>query len=397
VQINHFPIFDKNGKVCGTADIARDVSNLKNEHEKLQKNEYKYRMMIENQGDGVCILNDKNEFQFVNKACGNIFDCDSEDLIGKSIHEFLNKANKAKLKREIGLIEYNHTHSFELKIKLKKGKYKRILVMAASFTDDDPGNLLIFKDVTDQRNAEQELRQSEKKLKQLNATKDKFFSIIAHDLKNPFGSIMGFSNLILKKTDEQHFEKVADYARIIRKASADGFQLLENLLEWSRAQNGTLKHTPSNVLLNELIAHNIEICAGMAENKSISLKSHGNTNYHVFIDEDMINTVIRNLITNAIKFTPENKNIIISAQQKDEAFVAVSIADEGIGIDTSDMKKLFKIEHSHSTRGTQGEEGTGLGLLLCKEFVEKNGGKIWVEPATKVGSIFTFTLPLVQT
>lgn len=390
--LKEFPVFDSNGETEAIIKIFRDPVV-----EPLQDNEPgKYRLLIENQGVGIAILDNQHKFTFANKICSDIFECPIEDLKGMMINNFLTGSNKAKFVLEIEKRLDGWSGSFSLQIRLKNGKKKYIVITATPYLSDTKviGSFVNFRDITAEKIAEKRLRMSERQLRQLNATKDKFFSIIAHDLKNPFGSIMGFSNLILKKTIENDTEKIAQYAEIIRNASENGYELLESLLEWSRAQKGNMKYNPVSISLATLINHNIGICYDLAKAKSINIRSTLKNKFKVFIDEDMINTVLRNLITNAIKFTTEGKNIVVSASPQNDGTAIVSVADEGIGIEPADCKRLFKIQHSYTTKGTAGEAGTGLGLLLCKEFVEKNKGKIWVESVLAKGSTFSFSVPL---
>jgi len=240
--------------------------------------------------------------------------------------------------------------------------------------------------------AEIKLRESEKMLKELNATKDKFFSIVAHDLKNPFNTLIGFSNLLLNTGLNLSEEKKTNYLELIYKASKRGYSLLENLLEWSRSQTGRLEIKPQEFVLKQSIKECMNLHYSSAEKKFVSLTEQIDDTTKVFADVNMFTTVMRNLISNAIKFTPENGKIDITAIEK-ETEVQINVSDTGLGVSKESKEKLFRIDVNHSTPGTNQEQGTGLGLILCKEFIEKNKGKIWVESALGEGSIFSFTLP----
>ncbi len=240
--------------------------------------------------------------------------------------------------------------------------------------------------------AEIKLRESEKMLKELNATKDKFFSIVAHDLKNPFNTLIGFSNLLLNTGLNLSEEKKTNYLELIYKASKRGYSLLENLLEWSRSQTGRLEIKPQEFVLKQSIKECMNLHYSSAEKKFVSLTEQIDDTTKVFADVNMFTTVMRNLISNAIKFTPENGKIDITAIEK-ETEVQINVSDTGLGVSKESKEKLFRIDVNHSTPGTNQEQGTGLGLILCKEFIEKNKGKIWVESVLGGGSIFSFTLP----
>jgi two-component system, sensor histidine kinase and response regulator len=227
-------------------------------------------------------------------------------------------------------------------------------------------------------------------LKQANATKDKFFSIIAHDLMSPFNALVGLSELLVEKDiDVQEREKLL---RIIQQASKTGYNLLKNLLEWSRFQTGRMTFRLESINLKELVDSNLELLRSNALAKDIQIFSDILEKTFVLADSNMLNTIIRNLLSNAIKFTPENGKINISGCEK-ESETEISISDTGVGIKPQDIEKLFRKDITYSTQGTKQESGTGLGLILCQEFVEKHEGKIWVESELGKGSIFYITLP----
>lgn len=230
-------------------------------------------------------------------------------------------------------------------------------------------------------------------LQNLNATKDKFFSILGHDLKGPLNSLSSFSNLLINYTDSLSKEEIQQLATDLDKSIKNLYSLLENLLEWSRSQTGNIAFTPEAFDLPALLEENKALLQAQAENKKINLVSNHAESLTVNTHKHSINTVIRNLISNAIKFTPEGGTITMDLK-KENGFVIVSIADTGVGMSKEVIDKLFRIDAKHSTKGTANEKGTGLGLILCKEFVEKNGGKIWVTSEEDKGSVFSFSIPI---
>jgi len=239
------------------------------------------------------------------------------------------------------------------------------------------------------------LQQQKTQLEELNLSKDKFFSIIAHDLKNPFNALIGFTDMLITEFDELDNNEKIELLHLTNKASQDTFELLENLLQWSRKQTGSLKFQPEIVDIYTIVQKTVNLLQGNASQKKIFLISEVKQNSIAFCDAQMINTVIRNLITNAIKFTSEGGSVTISCE-----FLAsinklqIEVKDTGVGMSENDMKKLFKIDVKLTTTGTNNETGTGLGLILCKEFVEVNGGRIFVESIMNEGSTFKFTLPV---
>lgn len=229
----------------------------------------------------------------------------------------------------------------------------------------------------------------------LNVTKDKFFSIIAHDLRNPFNSIIGLTDIVLGNLDSPDIPKIRKSVGDIRDASRHAFDLLQNLLIWGRSQTGNLDFKPVAFDLAERIQENIDLVAGQATRKNITLRSDITDLIVVQGDVQMINTIFRNLLTNAIKFTAREGEVVVSACISD-SICRVSVKDTGTGIAPEIMNKLFHIESKYTRKGTEQERGTGLGLILCKEFVEKHGGNITVITEPKKGSCFTVTLPLVS-
>ena len=245
------------------------------------------------------------------------------------------------------------------------------------------------------RSQTEELNKMNNTLKKLNTTKDKFFSIIAHDLKNPINSVMGFSELMIVKYDRLSDEKRKKYSDVIHTSVKRIFNLLENLLQWSRSQTQTVKYKPETIDLNSIIDNNVDLIYNDLNSKKIRLISRIPENTKVYYDRNMLNTIIRNLLTNAVKYTEEGE-ISIDVKKIGDKHWEVKIADSGVGIPEERQKELFMIDKANSVPGTKGESGTGLGLIICKEFIEKNGGTIFVESTVGKGSKFTFTIPIVS-
>lgn len=242
-----------------------------------------------------------------------------------------------------------------------------------------------------------EIEKQRDRLEHLNQTKDKFFSILSHDLRNPFNSLLNITNL-LKQNFQNYTEKqLKHFIDNINKSIKETYNLLENILHWSRSQTNSITISPENIDIMEIAKHNISLLENAAKHKNISIRFHtaNAEDRYVLADANTINTVVRNLISNAIKFTKRNGEIdIYSKKSKDN--VLFSVKDNGIGIEKKHLKRLFRIDVSHSTKGTANESGTGLGLILCKEFVEKNNGKIRIKSKLNEGSTFTITLPVAS-
>jgi signal transduction histidine kinase len=229
-------------------------------------------------------------------------------------------------------------------------------------------------------------------LREANATKDKFFSIIAHDLKNPLSVMLGFSDFLKKNFETLSVNDLENSIHRMHLAANHINKLLQNLLEWSRAQTGKLEYKPENIGLHHVVDDVVSLFKNSAFSKSIHLRSEIGEESRVYADENLLRTIMRNLISNAIKFTEKEGEIRIQAEE-DTDYICISVSDTGVGISAENIRKLFRIDESYTTKGTNKEEGTGLGLILCKEFVEKHGGKIWIESELGEGSTFKFTLP----
>jgi signal transduction histidine kinase len=247
------------------------------------------------------------------------------------------------------------------------------------------GIRLSSKDIT-------KLKANEFELKELNATKDKFFSIISHDLRSPFTGLLGYSELLYNEYSRISEETIKDYVSNIYSISKNTFELLENLLAWSQSQTGRIELNLKKINLKSYSDSIIQMINPIAQKKKILLINSIPEDIYCYADENMLQTIFRNLISNAIKFTYESGTIKISAKAQDN-IAEVSISDTGTGMSEVIKNSLFKISETKSQPGTQSEKGTGLGLILCKEFVEKHGGKIWVESEEGKGTTFFFTIP----
>lgn len=241
-----------------------------------------------------------------------------------------------------------------------------------------------------------QLVQANQELIALNASKDKIFSTIAHDLRGPFGPLMGNLELLMVSVETAPRSEIAELSQSVYRSAKNVFTLLSNLLDWSRLQLGRVKHKPKSLNLQEVIEQNFNFLAEMALTKEIVLKNNVTDQVLVYADEYMLNTIIHNLVSNALKFTPSGGLVTASASlspQTTPSWVEVAIADTGIGIREEDLAKLFRLETFHTTTGTPGESGTGLGLIICHEMAHRNGGKIWAESVLGQGTTIRFTLP----
>ena len=282
-------------------------------------------------------------------------------------------------KKESFLMDY--------RMKNKFGEYRWIRDFGRPFFDVDNtflGYIGSCYDITENKN-------NELQLIELNAEKNKFFSIIAHDLKNPFNSIIGYSELLVEQIRDKDYEKIEEFSNIIFQSSNRAMDLLTNLMAWAQSQSGRMDFNPTNFDIIPLIDEVTLLLKDFASHKSILILNSLPSSIHVYADKEMIGTVLRNLISNAIKFTQPEGKVTISAMEMQNHLI-VSVSDTGVGMSKERIDKLFNISDCYSTPGTQNEKGTGLGLILCKEFVNKNNGEIWVESKAGEGTTLNFSL-----
>ncbi len=237
----------------------------------------------------------------------------------------------------------------------------------------------------------QTLKESKRIVDETNATKDKFFSIIAHDLRSPFNSILGLTGILKDKIDDLDNKEMKKITGALYDSSRKSYELLNNLLEWSSTQSGRISFSPENIQFDNILQDVLGLLSNNAEQKNINI-INASGSLTVFADRNMLHTVLRNLISNAIKYSYPGGNIRIGSEKKENE-VILSVSDSGIGIPESQKKRLFHITDGYTINGTSGEKGSGLGLIICKEFVEKHGGRIWVESESGKGTTFYFTLP----
>jgi signal transduction histidine kinase len=240
------------------------------------------------------------------------------------------------------------------------------------------------------------LMAGEQELREANAAKDKFFSIIAHDMRNPVGALQTISDLLLRRYDQLSDVERRRFCEMFHQTARQANGLMESLLSWAGSQTGRLEAHPETVCLKDLVIESLGPLRGESERKEIGISISIPQDLCVRADAPMIATVLRNLLSNAIKFTPRGGSVEATAEER-ESEVEVRIADTGVGLKPDELGRLFRIDESRSTEGTDGESGNGLGLLIAREFVEKNGGGIWAQSAPGTGSTFHFTLPRTAT
>lgn len=403
----YIPDIDKE-EVKGFYALVLDITDLKKGQESLRESEMRYRGLLTNIEAGIVVYSPDATIKTYNDR--------ASELLG--ITQLKNNGNTTILLQAICLDEngnlldtsdypiyeiLNNRQPIKNKIiGIKNPSSKDIIWVSVNgfpFLNSQEEVLEIvvsFVDITARKNAEQILLERTEELEILNATKDKFFNIIAHDLRNPFIGIKAISELIeqkFKETKQEEDEVFFKYIQLIINSSNSALSLINNLTQWAKSQTRELIVNLEIISLNSLITKTIPIINPNAINKDINIEVNLSKHDLIKADESLLGTILRNLLTNAIKFTHSNGKIIVSSNPNG-GFLEISITDTGIGIEPQNLKKVFKIDSKFTKLGTNDEKGTGLGLILCKEFVEMQGGKIWVTSEVGVGSTFTFTLPL---
>jgi len=360
-----------------------------NENNELVKENSVFYQVWNKAFDGMRLVDKNGVVIFVNDALCRMFEKERNEMIGEDYTICYDRENKDSMlkKQQQRFLAHTIEPHLERLTTLWNGK-KVWFDLSNSFITDERGEQLllsIFRDITPRKD-------SEEKLKELLASKDKFFSIIAHDLKSPFQGLIGFSNILRDDYEKLTPEEIRDFSGNISKSANSLLNLLQNLLEWSRMQTGKMDFNPQRTDIYWEIKNAENILVGNAVKKGIKINNFVPEGTFVTADRNMVDSICQNLLTNAIKFTKSGGEITFTAEAEGD-FIKTTVSDTGVGIREADLEKLFRIDISHTTKGTANEKGTGLGLLLLKDMVEKHNGRIWVESVYGRGSSFMFTLP----
>ncbi len=396
--------FLKFEKRAAVAIVVRDITERKRSQQALKESEEKYRSIAENIDDFFWTaekVGEKIRPMFFTKAVEKITGFHQADFIKDAkqffriIHPDDFKAYKDELKNFFQNY-YKHTEEFEFRIINKQGNIVW-LRNRITLVRNRKGDVLklygLAGDITLQKRLDEEHNEYTENLQKLNDTKDRFISIISHDLRTPFSSVLGFTDILLEETDLEPEERI-QYIKYIQESSKSMLALVNSLLDWTRLQTGRISFEPAKQDLRELASKCITTLAGFSMQKEINLVNEIKQGFTVFVDNGLVAQVFNNLISNALKFTPSGGTITLIASQSDEPrFFLCGVKDTGVGIKQENIDKIFSVDSKFTTEGTKGEKGSGLGLNLVREIVEKHGGKIWVESKFGEGSTFFFTLP----
>jgi PAS domain S-box-containing protein len=378
-----------------------DISSYKKIEDDLRASDKKYRELFNNANDFIITLEPNGKITNANQTLLNYLQTDLESLVQHNVFELFT--------------EENIVNAYAIRDKVLKGSYGSPFEIEAIGVAGQPviyevkasllrenrkivGVQCVFSDITERREASLKLEEYNKNLLELNNSKDKFFSIIAHDLRNPYSSILGFAELLFEDLEEMSKDEIRDSLKIIRNSAKNSLNLLEDLLAWSRLETGRIPFALNKVELIDVIDEVVDVLFSLAYRKQINIINEVEPGVLLLADKNMLTTILNNLIMNAIKYTPIGGKIRIYTGEyfvkSDQKFITISVADTGVGMDPELVDRLFTLNKLQSSPGTEKEQGTGLGLILSREMIEKHGGTIRVDSSPDKGSIFSFSIPV---
>ncbi len=387
------PLYDK-GKVYGLLGITYDISKIKKAESALLENEQKFRKIFENIQDVFYQTDQAGLVTEISPSIEKHSGYTREEVIGKPVTNFYyNAEDRQELIQAIrtnGLVS-----DFELRLKTKAGekRYSSVNAQLIKRNGEVVGTEGSMRDVTERKMQEDSLKLLNTDLNTLNEQKNKLLSVIAHDLRNPISGSVALLEAVLTDLENTSREELIEYMEMLQKGALSAHELLEDLLEWARIQFHSVDFIPA--LIPDIasdVRHTLKKLEPLAEAKQIRLITDIEEDLPMMADKHMLASIVRNLVTNAIKFTNKDGKVIISAKRQENGYL-FSVIDNGVGIPEENIEKLFSDDTGFTSYGTLGEKGTGLGLGLCRNFVEKHGGSIRVESVKGSGSNFFFTIP----
>ncbi len=388
-------IIDENGEKCHITAV--DITERKQAEDALKESEIKYKGLVDNSPDAIVIYTGE-KIVFANNECIRLMAAESdEELIGKPVIDFVHPDYREfigerlkKMQDRASVLPFAEEKFIRI-----DGSEVDVEIKAMSIRlDDRLAVQLIIRDITERKHAEDEIKKANIELEKLNSVKDKFFAIIAHDLKSPFQGLLGLTELMAGGTASFTRDDLDKMGILLHDSVQNLLTMLKNLLEWAMMQQGKLSFDPKDIVLSEIVSRNIELLVKTGEQKDVKIIFEGIGNYIVHADEAMLNSILINLISNALKFSNHGGKVTVKAKELENKMLEISVKDNGIGMPEEMSEKLFKIDGQVGRTGTNGELSNGLGLLLCSEFVEKHGGTIYANSCENEGSTFYFTLPM---
>jgi PAS domain S-box-containing protein len=404
IEAKNIRFSGKNSRVAA----VRDISLKKQQESLIKESEKKYRLFIENSTDSVALTDEKGKIIEWNKAIEELTGYSIEEVKDMMIWEvqymiapteMMTEKVKQQIKDQFNQFFEKGNLKFddqvvEIPIVCKNGKRKIIQQSGFSIKTEKGYRLgSISRDVTKYKEYEQKITEKNNELQELNAAKNRFFSIIAHDLKSPFNSFLGLTDYVMKDFRKLSLSELNEIIHALNSSAENLYKMLENLLSWSMAQTNSLIFNPVELNIDDLISEMLLIFNQIAKDKNIKIEHQMiNKDLNVIVDKEMLLISLRNLLNNAIKYSHRNSNIYVKTLEIDNN-IQIQVIDYGIGIEEKIQQNLFSFESKQSVRGTEEEHGTGLGLIVTKEFIEKNKGQISFESTPEKGSTFKITLP----
>lgn len=397
------PIHDGIGNIIGLTCFVLNITERKRAELEVSLINQKLEAIISASPDGIGMISLDGKLQLLSDKLLEMYKYTIEEkdkLIGRTIYDFIDPTSHKILFDNLNkLLAGESDHKITEYLALRNDNSRFYVDVNSSLLFDFEGNpsniLFIERDITERKQIENDIILKNEELQKNNAEKDKFFSIIAHDLRSPFSSFLGLTQIMAEDLPSLTMAEVQDLAITMKNSATNLYSLLENLLQWARMQQGSISFTPEVLSLISVVGECLAISSETAKNKNIEL-FNDIQDIKVFADSNALQTIIRNLVSNAMKFTPSNGKISVSDKIASDKSVEISVKDTGIGMSAELVDNLFRPDVQTSRKGTDGEPSSGLGLMLCKEFIEKQGGKIWVESEVGKGSTFYFTIPGVN-
>jgi len=371
--------------------FCRDISERKSVELACRESEIRYRLLSDLTMEGI-VIHKKGVAMDLNAALTRLLGYKPQEILGKNILELIVHEQDRDIVRKNIVKDY--ARPYVVRFVKKNGEVFFVELEARNFEiNGEIMRVASVRDISERKKAEEEIGRINAELRNAIAEKDRFFSIIAHDLKSPISGFLSLTKILVENFEELTVKEVDTSLNALHKSSLRVYALLENLLEWAKVQQGMLTCAPSPFLLKGIIRSSLDFTHSVADQKGIVLRDETPDDLVVCIDPPMIGTVLRNIISNALKFSNRGASVRITARQSGD-MVTVSVQDEGVGMDPQTLSTIFSLDSKVTRPGTEGEASTGLGLILCKEFIEKHGGKIWAESSPGQGTTFYFTLPV---
>jgi len=396
-MFRYFKDFDTNNKFCVLAMI--DFTPQKMKEEIIRDSEERFKNMANTAPVMIWMADVEGLFSFVNKIW---LDYSGGELGNQLGINWLNNVHPDDLEKVANnyqnALKTKRPFSIEFKFMDKKRKYEWMLIKGKPRYSKEKmylGFIGSCISINDQKEYEAKISNLNEELVKTIAAKDKFFSIISHDLRSPMGGLMGILDILNTSYESLEEKEKREFISDAAVASKTTYSLIENLLEWSRIQKGTINYQPEMLRIQRLVNNMAVLYEQNLKNKEIEFINIIKPDVFAFADKSMTETIFRNLISNAIKFTHTGGKITISSEIENNLAI-IKVKDSGVGIEQENIPKLFRVEAGFSTKGTKEESGTGLGLIICKEFAEKQEGKIWVESKKNEGSNFYFSVPIAK-